>query len=87
GRDKELQLAVQMISYRLPPGQLISNKQEALNVLSASCRKLVTDRISKGKIKLSTLQTLCLLSMISFSGKLKVQIPGNSQQDNSQMRF
>ncbi|KAF5655847.1 hypothetical protein FCIRC_13843 [Fusarium circinatum] len=66
-RDKELQLAVRMLSYRLPPGQITADKQEALNVLSAQCRKLVIDRIYKGKIRLSTLQTLCLLSMISFS--------------------
>ncbi|CEI67995.1 unnamed protein product [Fusarium venenatum] len=66
-RDKELQLAVKILTYRFRPGQIILDKQEALNGLSASCRKLVTERISKGKIRLSTLQTLCLLSMISFS--------------------
>ncbi|KAG8354266.1 hypothetical protein FVEN_g7731 [Fusarium venenatum] len=74
-RDKELQLAVKILTYRFRPGQIILDKQEALNGLSASCRKLVTERISKGKIRLSTLQTLCLLSMISFSGASKFQTP------------
>ncbi|KAF5530808.1 c6 transcription factor [Fusarium mexicanum] len=39
-RDKELQLAVKMLSYRFPPGQMTPDKQEALSVLSAPCRKL-----------------------------------------------
>ncbi|KAI8412148.1 hypothetical protein FOFC_08774 [Fusarium oxysporum] len=66
-RDTELQLAVKMLTYRFPPGQISADKNAALCLLSASCRKLVTDRIYDGKIRLSTLQTLCLLSMISFS--------------------
>src|SRR6478752_3898346 len=69
-RDTELQLAVKMLTYRFPPGQISADKNAALCLLSASCRKLVTDRIYDGKIRLSTLQTLCLLSMISFSGEL-----------------
>ncbi|KAJ0147517.1 2-methylisocitrate lyase [Fusarium oxysporum f. sp. albedinis] len=66
-RDTELQLAVKMLTYRFPPGQISADKNAALCLLSASCRKLVTDRTYDGKIRLSTLQTLCLLSMISFS--------------------
>ncbi|KAF5261924.1 hypothetical protein FOXYS1_7370 [Fusarium oxysporum] len=66
-RDTELQLAVKMLTYRFPPRQISADKNATLCLLSASCRKLVTDRFYDGKIRLSTLQTLCLLSMISFS--------------------
>ncbi|KAF5577038.1 polyketide synthase [Fusarium pseudocircinatum] len=69
-RDEELRLALKMLTYRFPPGHITPDKQEALKEFSTSCRKLVTDRIYKGKIRLSTLQTLCLLSMISFSVKV-----------------
>ncbi|CAH0015666.1 unnamed protein product, partial [Clonostachys rhizophaga] len=66
-RDEELCLAIKMLGYRSPPGQLTPEEREALTTLSDTCRKLVTDRIHSGKIRLSTLQTLCLLSITSFA--------------------
>ncbi|KAI5464344.1 hypothetical protein BGZ63DRAFT_350398, partial [Mariannaea sp. PMI_226] len=66
-RDHELRLAIQMLSYRFPPGQLTQERQPAAAALFQSCRKFVVDRIAQGKVKLSTLQTLCLLSMTEFS--------------------
>lgn len=68
-RDQELYLAIRMLVYRFPPGQFTPEKQQAAVTLSKSCRNLVTDRIANGKIKLSTLQALCILSMTGFAGE------------------
>ncbi|CAG8298736.1 unnamed protein product [Penicillium salamii] len=72
-RDQELYLAIRMLVYRFPPGQFTPEKQQAAVTLSKSCRNLVTDRIANGKIKLSTLQALCILSMTGFADGSEMQ--------------
>ncbi|CAH0003920.1 unnamed protein product [Clonostachys byssicola] len=72
-RDKELCLAIKLLGNRFSPGQMTPEKREALNTLSHTCRKLVADRIHRGKIRLSTLQTLCLLSITSFADGYAMQ--------------
>ncbi|KAJ4248360.1 hypothetical protein NW762_012689 [Fusarium torreyae] len=67
GRDEELLLSLKLLNCQFPPEQVTPEGRAALRVLSQSCRRLVRDRIDNGKIRLSTLQALCLLSMTSFS--------------------
>ncbi|KAM5356476.1 hypothetical protein ACJ41O_003122 [Fusarium nematophilum] len=67
-RDRELRLAIQALSCRFPPGTLTPERQLAIDAVTKTCRKLVTDRVADGKVKLSTLQTLCVLSMTCFAG-------------------
>ena len=68
-RDHELRLAIQAISLRFPIGSLTSRKREKLNTMAKTSRRLVMERIVDSQVDLSTLQTLCLLSLIDFTGK------------------
>lgn len=67
-RDKELRLAVQVLGSRFLDSTSSDIQNKILEMMQ-TCRCLVTGRVSAGKVRLSTLQTLCLLSQISFSGK------------------
>ncbi|KAK7402680.1 hypothetical protein QQX98_011543 [Neonectria punicea] len=65
-RDREVVLAIKSLSLRFPPGTLSTQKKEQLNVMAKAARRLVMDRVADGHVRLSTLQTLCLLSQIDF---------------------
>ncbi|KAH8686431.1 putative Zn(II)2Cys6 transcription factor [Ilyonectria robusta] len=65
-RDREVLLAVKSLSLRFPPGTLTPQKRERLQVMAKASRRLVMDRIADGHVRLSTLQTLCLLSQLDF---------------------
>lgn len=67
-RDREVLLAVKSLSLRFPPGTLTPQKRERLQVMAKASRRLVMDRIADGHVRLSTLQTLCLLSQLDFVG-------------------
>ncbi|CAH0056182.1 unnamed protein product [Clonostachys solani] len=66
-RDQELQLAISALTARFPPGDFKAEKRQEVASTVRSCRKLVTDRIINGKVRLSTLQCLCILSMVGFA--------------------
>lgn len=68
-RDQELQLAISALAAQFPPGDFNAEKRQEAASAVRSCRKLVTDRIADGKVKFSTLQCLCILSMAGFAGK------------------
>ncbi|KAH7126053.1 hypothetical protein EDB81DRAFT_203261 [Dactylonectria macrodidyma] len=65
-RDREVLLAIKALSLRFPPGTLTPQKRERLQAMAKSSRRLVMDRIADGQVRLSTLQTLCLLSQLDF---------------------
>ncbi|KAE8362442.1 hypothetical protein BDV27DRAFT_18439 [Aspergillus caelatus] len=66
-RDQELQLAIQTLTCRFPPGHLKPTIRHEIDSMSGLCRKLVMEHVANSKVKLSTLQTLCLLSMACFA--------------------
>ncbi|CAG9951581.1 unnamed protein product [Clonostachys rosea f. rosea IK726] len=66
-RDQEIQLAISALAARFPPGDFKAEKRQGVASAVRSCRKLVTDRITNGKVRLSTLQCLCILSMVGFA--------------------
>lgn len=67
-RDRELLLALQALTLRFPPGSMNPRKQEKLNSMATEARHVVMNRIADGQVRLSTLQTLCVLSVVDFTG-------------------
>ena len=67
-RDPELLLALQALCLRFPPGSLTSTRRRKLGAMSRRSRALAMGRVEGGQVDLSTLQTLCLLSMVDLSG-------------------
>lgn len=68
-RDRQLQLALQALSLRFPPGSLTDHKRERLSAMAKASHRHAMDTVLSSRVSLSTLQALCLLSMIEFAGK------------------
>lgn len=68
-RDLELILALQALSLRYPPSTLTPQKRERLDSMEREARSVVMNRIASSAVELSTLQTLCVLSLVEFAGK------------------
>ncbi|KEZ43927.1 Uncharacterized protein SAPIO_CDS4115 [Scedosporium apiospermum] len=66
-RDHELLLAMQALSLRFPPNTLTPSKQERLDAMSRLSRQRTMDCLVNRRVKLSTLQSLCLLSMVDMA--------------------
>ncbi|KAJ6789827.1 hypothetical protein PWT90_04518 [Aphanocladium album] len=66
-RDLELILALQALSLRYPPSTLTPQKREKLDSMEREARSAVMNRIASSAVELSTLQTLCILSMVEFA--------------------
>ncbi|OAQ60369.1 Zn(II)2Cys6 transcription factor [Pochonia chlamydosporia 170] len=66
-RDLELILALQTLSLRYPPSTLTPQKRERLDSMEKEARSAVMSRIASSEAELSTLQTLCILSMVEFA--------------------
>ncbi|CEJ93545.1 hypothetical protein VHEMI09124 [[Torrubiella] hemipterigena] len=66
-RDRELLLAIQSFGYRYPPGILSPQQRDQIALTEREAKNLVMDRIADSEIQLSTLQTLCLLSLSEFA--------------------
>ena len=69
GRDQEVISAVQAISLRFRKAglhDLVTRKQITTDTDIA--RTLVMKRVAEGDVELSTLQSLCLLSILDFTG-------------------
>ena len=69
-RSRELLLALQALSLRFPPGLRSEQQHLALNKKALEARRIVMTALVDDVIELSTLQTLCLLSLIEFTGKI-----------------
>ncbi|VUC35906.1 unnamed protein product [Clonostachys rosea] len=70
-RDPELLCAIGALTERFPPRLLTDQSKELIESLSQRSRKAVMDKIAEGEVQLSTLQTLCVLSICNFtSGKV-----------------
>lgn len=67
-REPELIYAILALSLRFSDnGFLQSNNVELTNGYAETARMLVMQRVSEGLIELSTLQSLCILSLIEFT--------------------
>ncbi|KAM3508152.1 hypothetical protein MY10362_001357 [Beauveria mimosiformis] len=66
-RDLELTLALQAQSLRYPPSSLTPQKRKKLDSMERESRSAVMNRIASSAVELSTLQTLCILSMVEFA--------------------
>lgn len=73
-RDQELRLAINSLTRRFPPGQLTPSTRQEIDSISSQSRRLVVERVAIGKVKLSTLQALCLLSVACFAGEWDAMI-------------
>lgn len=68
-RDPELILALEALVLRYPPGSLTSQVARQLEGKARESRRMVMDRVTEGRVELSTLQSLCLLNMFDFACK------------------
>ncbi|KAK6213463.1 c6 transcription factor [Colletotrichum tabaci] len=66
-RDPELILALEALVLRYPPGSLTSQVARQLEGKARESRRVVMDRVTEGRVELSTLQSLCLLNMFDFA--------------------
>lgn len=66
-RDRELQLAIKALGLRFPPASITPQRRETLDSAVRESRKLAMNRVIDGNVDLSTLQTLCVLSVIDFA--------------------
>lgn len=77
-RDEELLYCLRALTGRFPPGSLTPEKRDSLDLLATSARRLVMNRIADSEMELSTLQSLCILSMIDFMGTRSTKsLPSN----------
>ncbi|KAH8896205.1 hypothetical protein GQ53DRAFT_14079 [Thozetella sp. PMI_491] len=65
-RDREVILALQSVCMRLSPEVSGDHRDERILAIATVSRRLVMSRLAQGKVELSTLQTLCLLSLVDF---------------------
>lgn len=68
-RDKELILALQTFSLRFPPSDLTPQRRERLDGMEREARSIVMGKIADAEVEISTLQALCILSMVEFASK------------------
>jgi hypothetical protein len=68
GRDPELILAIHAISLRFGRSPAGSDLRPYIGDCARRARTLVMERVGRGTVELSTLQTLCLLAMFDFTG-------------------
>lgn len=71
GRDPEITYAVLALSVRFSE-DLYTNDDELVDMVNSYAevaRGLVTKRVWEGPVELSTLQSLCLLSLVDFTSK------------------
>lgn len=69
-RDPEVLLSMLALTSRFSDDPTVrSNLTEVVNGYMEAARALVIQRLSDGPIELSTLQSLCLLSLIDFTSK------------------
>lgn len=76
GRDPEIIYAMMALSIRFAE-DLYQDTNELLKLVNGYAevaRSLVMKRISEGPLELSTLQCLCLLSLVDFTSKLSIKI-------------
>ncbi|KZL76610.1 c6 transcription factor [Colletotrichum incanum] len=66
-RDPELILSLQALVLRFPPGALTNEVKHQLDEKARTSRRMVMDRVTEGRVELSTLQSLCLLNMFDFA--------------------
>lgn len=71
-RDPEIILCVLALGLRFAETNSIPRETlyHAVADKTRSARGLVMSRIAKGKVELSTLQSLCLLSLLGLAGKI-----------------
>jgi hypothetical protein len=71
GRDQELVLAMEALGIRFLSGGIKdSQTRELVTFKTKKACQIVMARLAEGNVELSTIQTLCLLSMLEFTGKL-----------------
>ncbi|KAH7357792.1 hypothetical protein B0T11DRAFT_283113 [Plectosphaerella cucumerina] len=69
-RTPELVLSLESLSLRFPPGSMTPQTEQLIEAKAVAARRIVMDRITEGRVELSTLQSMCLLSLFDFaSGK------------------
>lgn len=66
-RDHELMLALQSLCLRFAAGTSQVDNSERTRSMADMSYRLVMERIAQGEVQLSTLQTLCVLSMVDFT--------------------
>ena len=74
-RDPEVVYAMLALSTRFleqPARQGTSGIVDHVNNYAEAARHLVMRRVSEGPVELSTLQSLCLLSLVDFTSRLTV---------------
>lgn len=70
-RDDELLLAILALSVRFSY-TTDTNFDTKASEYASSSRSLVMTRLSQGPVELSTIQTLCILSLLEFNSKAPV---------------
>lgn len=66
-RDPELQLCVTALALRFMETSKVNEPDALIKVYAEDARKIVMKRVSEGPVELSTLQSLCLLSLVDFT--------------------
>ncbi|KAH6696840.1 hypothetical protein F5X68DRAFT_257167 [Plectosphaerella plurivora] len=66
-RAPELVLSLESLSLRFPPGSMTSQTERVIEVKAATARRMIMDRVTEGRVELSTLQSMCLLSLFDFA--------------------
>lgn len=71
-RDPELLLAILGLAMRFSvesTAALAQNRTSMASLYASSSRTLTLNRVSHGPVELSTIQTLCILSLLEFNGR------------------
>lgn len=67
-RDRELILALKCLALPFAPETNPAENARKTHSMADMSHRLVMEKIAQGEVQLSSLQTLCLLSMVDFTG-------------------
>lgn len=70
-RDTELLFALLALTYRFSDNPEL--RSHNVDELVEASRAVVTQRVYEGTVELSTLQSLCLISLVDFTSKLELR--------------
>lgn len=70
-RDVELVLCLEALGVRFSSGGILEGEvTRQIQMKTEKASKAIMSRLLNGRVELSTIQTLCLISMLEFTGEI-----------------
>jgi hypothetical protein len=70
-RDPELLLAILALTLRFSDNSMRASHKEHADGYVEAARRIISKKVFDGNVELSTIQSLCLLALVDFTGMLR----------------